>query len=78
MADVMTTVTFNGASDDLINPGSDKARRRGCTCPRMDNGHGAGWNGGNGKSWASDEGVFVVVEGCPMHWHQINEEGGAS
>ena len=34
-----------------LPPGSDAAIEHGCTCPRMDNGHGKGflWNGK--QSW---------------------------
>lgn len=30
------------AMDDVPNPGSDEAIDRGCTCPILDNAHGAG------------------------------------
>lgn len=41
------------------NPGSDEARRQGCTCPVLDNAHGQGYYG--------VEGQFVMVEDCPLH-----------
>lgn len=31
----------------------------GCTCPVLDNGHGKGYMG--------QPGIFVYVEGCPVH-----------
>ena len=44
------------------NPGSDEAIGMGCTCPVLDNGHGAGCG------W-SIEGrpVFWIEPGCPVH-----------
>ena len=41
-------------------PGSDAAIAKGCTCPRMDNGHGEGflWNGK--QSW-------WIAADCPLH-----------
>jgi hypothetical protein len=43
-------------SHDTPNPGSDAAIARGCTCPRMDNGHGRGING-----------LFWRSLDCPVH-----------
>lgn len=42
------------------SPGSAEAVRSGCTCPIVDNGYGRGYMG--------QPGVFVVSEGCPLHW----------
>ena len=42
------------------NPGSDEAIKEGCTCPVLDNRHGAGGDGA-GRS------QFWVTEGCPLH-----------
>lgn len=39
------------------NPGSSEAKDLGCLCPRMDNSHG-------------QPGVFVIVDGCPVHTEQ--------
>ena len=41
------------------NPGSQEAISRGCTCPVIDNHYGRGYYG--------QPGVFVYVEGCPLH-----------
>lgn len=43
-----------------LPPGSDAAISKGCTCPRMDNGHGEGflWNGK--QSW-------WIAADCPLH-----------
>jgi hypothetical protein len=41
------------------NPGSDKAIALGCTCPVLDNCHGAGYLG--------MKNVFVRNGGCPLH-----------
>lgn len=48
------------------NPGSPEAKATGCACPVMDNCHGRGYLGGV----RSDGGtlVFVLTEGCPLHW----------
>jgi len=42
------------------NPGSDDALYLGCTCPVLDNAHGAG-------HFMGGPGVFAIVEGCPLH-----------
>ena len=47
---------------DIPNPGSKEAIEQGCTCPILDNSHGKGYM----------EGIFVIVQGCPLH----NPEGG--
>ena len=44
---------------ELYAPGSDAAVRDGCTCPVLDNGHGAGYMG--------IKGTYVIAEGCPLH-----------
>lgn len=44
------------------NPGSDEAVSAGCTCPVLDNNHGAG-------IYTTENGVtaFVFDTGCPLH-----------
>lgn len=42
-------------------PGSDAALDAGCRCPVLDNGHGRGFPGGDGKT------QYWVNAGCPMH-----------
>lgn len=44
-----------------LNPGSPDARDLGCTCPVLDNGHGAG-RGGNGEEFG-----WYVRGDCPLH-----------
>jgi hypothetical protein len=48
-----------------MTPGSNEAIKKGCTCPILDNAHGAGYIGGvkddNGET------VYVITEGCPVH-----------
>ena len=48
-------------------PGSDAAIEHGCTCPRMDNGHGKGflWNGK--RSW-------WIAADCPLHGQEEMEK----
>lgn len=41
------------------NPGSEAARKAGCQCPVIDNGHGRGYRG--------QPGVFVYNAECPVH-----------
>ena len=41
------------------NPGSSEAIAQGCRCPVLDNAHGKGYMG--------QLGIFVYVEGCPVH-----------
>lgn len=55
-------------SEAKLNPGSHEARKRGCTCPVMDNAHG------KGIPWPRKDGLdpqlhpsFYVSEDCPMH-----------
>lgn len=40
-------------------PGSKEAFEKGCICPILDNSHGKGYMGVSG--------IFVYVEGCPVH-----------
>lgn len=48
------------------NPGSPEAVAIGCTCPRMDNGHGKGHHG--------VPGVWVRAQGGPHHgWYEFDE-----
>ena len=47
------------------NPGSEEARKAGCSCPVMDNGYGKGYMGG-----VKDEDgntIFVVNLSCKIH-----------
>lgn len=57
------------------NPGSDEALAMGCKCPVYDNGHGLGYLGGV----RNDKGaiVFVITEGCPLHWRSDEEADDA-
>lgn len=45
----------------MPNPGSDEARKQGCTCPVLDNNFGKGQYG-NGEEYG-----WVIVGGCPLH-----------
>ena len=53
-------------SDTKPNPGSDAAIAQGCTCPRMDNGHGKGYMG--------MPGVFAMSGDCPLHCPMVAPE----
>lgn len=44
------------------NPGSDEARKAGCTCPSN--------NGGKGRRLNDDGLVFDVDVKCPIGWHR--------
>ena len=46
------------------NPGSDKAVKKGCTCPVMDNNRGKGLGCDN----------FWIDGGCPLHGVEKKEE----
>jgi len=47
--------------DPTPRPGSPAAVQRGCTCPRMDNSHGAGIAGDGDKlGW-------LITGNCPLH-----------
>lgn len=48
-----------------LNPGTQEAIDAGCTCPVMDNEHGAGYMG--------MEDVFVYTVGCPVHKEKKDE-----
>lgn len=60
-------------TDKKPNPGSDEAIAMGCTCPVLDNGHGRGYMG--------QPGIFVYIEGCPLHGEvfedTLMERGGS-
>lgn len=49
-----------------LNPGSEEAKKLGCTCPAMDNRHGLGMyvdNDGNK--------IFVYNHDCPIHGEEV-------
>ena len=48
-------------------PGSDAAIANGCTCPRMDNGHGEGFMWDGQRSW-------WIASDCPLHGLKAEEE----
>jgi hypothetical protein len=48
------------------NPGSDEAIDAGCTCPVLDNAHGKGYKG--------IEGRFVYNLECPIHCGDDNDQ----
>jgi hypothetical protein len=45
----------------IPNPGSDAAIDLGCTCPVLDNNHGAGFHG------LDPEPLFWYASDCPLH-----------
>lgn len=49
-------------SEQTPNPGSAEAIKAGCTCPRIDNGHGTGARGTSGPN--AD---FYIAFDCPLH-----------
>ena len=54
-----------------MNPGSDEARSKGCTCPVMDNGYGKGYMGG-----VKDEDgnmIFIMSMSCPIHGRTLKQ-----
>jgi hypothetical protein len=51
------------------NPGSDEAIEQGCTCPIIDNNHGAGI----GKD-EKGETLFWYSLDCPLHGHLLTDE----
>lgn len=53
------------ATLDIPRPGSDAARDLGCTCPVIDNHHGAGPKGANGDWWYN--------RACLVHRNEIAE-----
>ena len=53
--------------DIIPNPGSDEAIEQGCTCPVMDNAHGAGF------PWGEDSEIcFWTTADCPLHGSNEN------
>lgn len=50
-------------------PGSDEAMEKGCLCPVIDNGHGAGY-------YTMDNGVplYVINEACPLHGRRNTQD----
>ena len=49
----------------IPNPGSDEALAQGCTCPVLDNNHGAGEPGFLGIPLGGTS--FWMTDGCPVH-----------
>lgn len=49
-------------------PGSEEARRVGCTCPVLDNSHGRGYM--EGRTDKDGDLMFVITETCPIHWEE--------
>ena len=49
----------------IPNPGSDEAIALGCTCPVLDNGHGAGYFGGITDEHGNI--TFIINCECPIH-----------
>lgn len=45
----------------MLNPGSQEARDKGCTCPVLDN------EFGNAEATG---GMWVTAQGCPIHWEE--------
>lgn len=45
------------------NPGSNEALDAGCLCPVLDNAHGLGWPGRDGKP------TFWINPYCPLEGH---------
>lgn len=52
--------------DTQPNPGSKEAVDKGCTCPVMDNHHGAGFPYDNST-------CFYINEHCPLHGGDVDE-----
>ncbi len=52
---------------DMLNPGSDSAREKGCKCPVTDNHHGKG-RGGDGVKYG-----WYMSGNCPIHAAEIQE-----
>lgn len=46
-----------------MNPGSPEAVAAGCTCPRLDNHHGAG----SGHKDKDGSPLYWINERCPIH-----------
>ena len=49
-----------------MNPGSDEAVAKGCTCPRMDNAFG--------KGYMCMEGVYWINGNCPVHSESVGKK----
>jgi len=58
---------------DVPAPGSDEALDLGCTCPVLDNGHGAGYLGGV-KNPDTGETLYVISGDCPIHVQLLTGE----
>jgi hypothetical protein len=48
---------------ELYPPGSDKAVKKGCKCPILDNEYGAGYMG--------QKGIYCMIQDCPLHGYKI-------
>lgn len=49
-----------------MNPGSEEAIKKGCTCPVLDNSHGQGFYG--------RKGVFVINTDCKLHKDKVKKK----
>ena len=56
--------TIMETENKFIAPGSDEAIEQGCTCPVLDNHHGAG----------TPKGLFWISAGCPIHAEAAQEK----
>ncbi len=54
-------VEGSGATVAKVNPGSDEAVKKGCTCPRIDNHYGKGIPSRDGDA------QFWINGDCPLH-----------
>ena len=59
--------------EDQPTPGSPEAVEKGCTCPQRDNAHGAGYRPGTPEAPTP---LFIIMEGCPLHWTKEGEDDG--
>lgn len=62
-----TALRNDYSASEPPNPGSDAAVERGCTCPVLDNRHGAG-------AWEFEGEVhYWLAETCPLHGWTVRE-----
>lgn len=54
-------------SEKPLNPGSQEAYYRGCSCPVLENGHGLGILGGTVTDKRSGLPLFWINANCPLH-----------
>lgn len=61
------TISGDDPWEPQLTPGADLAKRRGCTCSRLDNKWGAGIRTVDEETGLDDGIEFLITPHCPLH-----------